>query len=144
KLAIEFRDWTRIGDRYHHPFGPYGRDMEGVSFHSYWLKWHALGESRDLGEYSLQVLASRRSRFMRPIDAPNSPLPSIAYAVQCDAGLYARYLREIAEKNGVVRTEGKIVAVKLRGTDGFVEAVTLADGQRFEGDLWIDCSGFRG
>jgi tryptophan halogenase len=144
KLAIEFRDWTRIGDSYHHPFGPYGINMDGVSFHSYWLKMHARGEAPDLGEYSLQVMAARKSRFMRPIEAPNSPLSSIAYAFHFDAGLYARYLRELSEQNGVTRTEGKIVDVQLDGESGFVEAVTLTDGQRIEGDLWIDCSGFRG
>lgn len=144
KLAIEFRDWTRIGASYHHPFGPYGIDMEGVSFHSYWLKMHALGEAPDPGDYSLNVIAARHSRFMRPAQAPNSPLATIAYAFHFDAGLYARYLREFSEKLGVVRTEGKITNVHLNGESGFVEAVTLADGMRIEGDLWIDCSGFRG
>jgi len=144
KLAIEFRDWKRIGESYLHPFGPYGLDMEGVSFHAYWLKLHGMGKAADLGDYSIELSAARQSRFMRPIDKRNSPLSSIAYAFHFDAGLYARFLRGFAEQHGVKRTEGKIVDVQLNGESGFIEAVTLADGQRIEGDLWIDCSGFRG
>ncbi len=144
KLGIEFRDWTRLGHTYLHPFGPYGLDMEGVSFHSYWLKLHAMGESQDVGEYSLQTLASRASKFMRPGKAGNSPLSSIAYAFQFDAGLYARYLREFAEARGAKRTEGRIVDVTLDSASGFVESLTLASGQKIEGDLFIDASGFRG
>ncbi len=143
KLGIEFRDWTRLNHSYFHPFGPYGIDMEGVSFHSYWLKLNAMGESPDLGEYSLQTLAARASRFMRPNNVRSSPLSSIAYAFQFDAGLYARYLREYSEARGAKRTEGKIVDVTLKSTNGFVESVTLADGQKIEGDLFIDASGFR-
>jgi tryptophan 7-halogenase len=44
----------------------------------------------------------------------------------------------------VVRREGRIVDVQLRGADGFVEAVQLESGHRIEGELWIDCSGFAG
>ncbi len=144
KLAIEFIDWRHLGHHYYHPFGPYGLDMEGVSFHAYWLRLKAMGEAADLSEYSLQSLASHKSRFMRPTEARNSPLSSIAYAFQFDAGLYARYLRQYAEERGVVRIEGKINSVALAGESGFVDAVTLADGRRLQADLFIDCSGFRG
>ena len=144
KLAIEFRDWRRIGDLYHHPFGTFGLNMEGVSFHAYWLRLLALGEASGLGQYSLESVAALQSRFMRPIDAPSSPLSAIAYAFQFDAGLFARYLREFSEQRGVKRIEGKILDVQLNGESGFIEAVTLAGGLRVEGDLWIDCSGFRG
>jgi len=145
KLAIEFRDWRRMGDIYHHPFGTYGLNMEGISFHAYWLKMHALGEAGAIGEYSLESLAASQSRFMRPVsNVPNSPLGSIGYAFHFDAGLYARFLREFSEKLGVTRTEGKILDVHLHGESGHIEAVTLASGARIEGDLWIDCSGFRG
>ena len=145
KLAIEFRDWNRIGDVFHHPFGTYGLNMEGISFHGYWLKMHGLGEAGALGDYSLETLAARQSRFMRPVtNAPNSPLGNIGYAFHFDAGLYAKFLREFSEKLGVRRVEGKVVDVSLNGESGFIEAVTLADGARIEGDLWIDCSGFRG
>ena len=144
KLAIEFVDWKEIGHTYYHPFGPYGVDMEGVSFHAYWLRLKAMGEAADLGDYSLQTIASIQSRFMRANGQLNSPLGALAHAYHIDAGLYARFLRGYAEERGVRRQEGKIVEVHQRSTDGFVEAVTLQSGQRIEGDFFIDCSGFRG
>ena len=42
------------------------------------------------------------------------------------------------------RIEGRIADVNQRSGDGFVEAVTLDDGRRFAGELFVDCSGFRG
>ena len=50
KLGIQFRDWGRIGDRYFHPFGPFGVDMEGVSFHAFWLRLNQQGDSWSISE----------------------------------------------------------------------------------------------
>ena len=144
KLGIQFVNWGRQGHVYFHPFGSYGLNMQGVSFHSHWLRLHQAGEAPRLDEWSLPAIAAERGKFMRPFDAGNSPLSSIAYAYHFDAGLYARFLRGYAEQRGVVRQEGKIVDVALRGGDGFVESVQLADGTVIEADFFIDCSGFRG
>ena len=114
KLGIEFVDWGKPGDRYIHPFGRYGIDMAGVSFHAFYLKGRMLGETHDLERYSLEASAARANRFMRSIDAGKSPLSNIAHAYHFDAGLYARYLREYAEARGVRRVEGRIVDVALR------------------------------
>ncbi|MCR6644216.1 MAG: tryptophan 7-halogenase [Terricaulis sp.] len=144
KLAIEFVNWRKIGDLYYHPFGPYGLDMEGVSFHAFWLRLNGMGEAAPLDEYSLQALAARKAKFMRGTKTGNSPLTHIAYAFHFDAFLYARFLRDFAEARGVVRKEGKIVDVGLRGEDGFIESLTLESGEKIEADFFVDCSGFRG
>ena len=145
KLGVEFVDWARIGHRYFHPFGPYGVDMAGVSFHAFWLRLKDLGLASALDDYSIQATAARAGKFMRPVNAgPRSMLSRIHYAFHFDAGLYARYLRELAEAWGVTRIEGKVAEVGLRAADGFVEAVTLEDGRRIDADLFVDCSGFRG
>jgi tryptophan halogenase len=144
KLGIEFVDWGALGHRYFHPFGAYGVNMEGVSFHAFWLRLHQQGLSSRIDDYSLQSKAAARGKFMRPIQAGNSPLSEIAYAFHFDAGLYALFLREHAEARGVRRHEGKIVHVHQRATDGFIESVQLEDETRIEADLFIDCSGFHG
>lgn len=144
KLGIQFENWGKLSDTYFHPFGPYGLDMAGVSFHAYYQKYHPEHKNELLMQYSLQALAAQENRFMRPINAGNSPLSKIAYAFHFDAGLYAQFLREHAEERGVKRTEGKVVDVTQRSTDGFIESVTLDNGQTITGDLFIDCSGFRG
>ncbi len=145
KLGIEFRDWARIGDRYIHGFGKIGQDLGLAGFHHYWLKMHAAGKAAPLEEYSINTAACRHDRFMRAMpERRNSPLADIAYAYHFDAGLYAQFLRRYAEARGVRRTEGKVVDVRLHGESGFVESIQLESGERIEGQLFIDCSGFRG
>jgi len=145
KLGIEFVDWTRLGDSYIHPFGFYGRDMEGVPFHHFWLHEHQNGYPHDLSEFCLQAVAARQGKFTRPVkDAMNSPLGHIAYAFQFDAGLYAQFLRSYAEAKGVKRIEGHIVETRLDPESGFVDSVILESGQQVDGQFFIDCSGLRG
>jgi len=145
KLGIQFVDWGRKGHTYFHPFGPFGVDMEGVSFHAFWLRLMHQGDARPITDFSIQSAAADAGKFMRPLaNEPRSMLSKIAYAFHFDAGLYARYLRELAEGRGAIRREGRIVEVVKRGADGFIEAVVLADGSRVEADLFVDCSGFRG
>ena len=45
KLGIEFRDWSRKGDAYIHPFGAFGSEMGGVPFHQQWVRARRSGSS---------------------------------------------------------------------------------------------------
>ena len=148
KLGIEFVNWGRVGDRYMHGFGRVGQDLWTVPFDQYWHRLRALGRAAPLEAYSITRMASLANKFMpaRP-DIENSPLADINYAYHFDASLYARYLRRLAEQRGVVRIEGKVTHATRRGegaNPGHIDAVVLESGQRVEGELFIDCSGFRG
>ncbi len=146
KLGIEFVNWGRLGSRYMHAFGRLGQDLWTVPFYQYWLKMFQAGKApADIGEYAITRTAAYRNKFMRaPGDVQNSPLNEIAYAFHFDAGLYARYLRRHAQARGVQRIEGRIADVALGGSSGHVQALVMASGERVEGELFIDCSGFRG
>lgn len=143
KLGIEFVDWVQPGKRYLHAFGALGQDLGMLPFHSYWLRMRALGEGSELEDYALSAVAARHGRFAPVAKASGLPDMPVAYAYHFDAGLYASYLRRQAEARGVRRIEGLIDRVLLREPDGFVEAVQLAGGARVDGELFIDCSGFR-
>ena len=144
KLGIEFVDWGAEGERYFHPFGPHGQDYRGVHFHQLYLRESRRRQLPDIRQWSMSGVAAELRRFVRP--APNAPMPlaQILYAFHFDAGLYAQFLRRHAEAKGAQRIEGKIVEVELDGASGHVANVTLADGRAVEGELFIDCSGFRG
>jgi tryptophan halogenase len=146
KLGIQFVDWGSVGTSYVHGFGTIGHEYRGLPFHHYWARLNLAGKARDIGQYSLNTAAAPAGKFISgATDVPkNSPLSQVAYAYHFDAGLYAQYLRRYAEAKGVRRIEGEIVDVTLRSTDGFVESVTLKSGAKISGDLFIDCSGFRG
>jgi tryptophan halogenase len=144
KLGIEFRNWSRIGRDYFHPFGLHGTLPTQVSLHQDWLRLRQLGEPGSFEDYSLNTVAARLGRVFAGGNSEDSLSPLFAYAFHFDASLYGQYLREYAQGRGVVRMERKIVNVELRGEDGFIRALHLDDGQRVEADLFIDCSGFRG
>ena len=144
KLGIQFVDWGQKGERYLHAFGGVGRDMQGIPFHHYWLKLFREGAVPNIDAYTLNCIAAEQGRFMRSVDAGNSPLSNIAYAFHFDAALYAMYLRDFAIERGVSRREGKVAQVHLNSDNGFIRSVQMDDGEEIEGDLFIDCSGFRG
>ncbi len=142
KLGIRFDDWRRIGESYFHPFGQFGQDIEGLSFHQFFLKLAQARRCADIWHYAPCAVAAAAGRFSREQD-PRSPF-TLPYAYHFDAGLYAAFLRDYAEARGVERIEGRVADVEQRSDDGFVEAVVLADGRRISGELFVDCSGFRG
>ena len=143
KLGIEFVDWARPGHRYLHPFGRYGVALPGVDFHHRWLKARADGLALPLSAFSLAAGLARENRFAKPSGGAQSVLSTLGYAYHFDASLYARHLRGIAERDGVVRVEGKLAMVERDGATGRVAALLTERGERLEGDLFVDCSGFR-
>ena len=137
KLGISFENWRDVGKHYIHSFGWTGKDCWACGFQHFWLKGLKLGISKEFGEYCKEWLAARHGRFAV---LPNQVLN---YAYHIDASLYARFLRRMAEAHGVARCEGKIARVEVDPEDGFITALELESGRRVEGDLFLDCTGFR-
>ncbi|WP_428027265.1 tryptophan halogenase family protein [Altererythrobacter sp.] len=142
KLGIDFRDFGRIGEGYIHPFGSFGEEVAGVGFHHWWLELHRQGMVSGLGDYSLAVAAAVANKF-KPPAMDDSLASSYGYAYQFDATLFGPFMREFSLKAGVTRTEGLVVSVERDPESGNVTALCLKGGRRIEGDLFVDCSGFR-
>ncbi|HVI97923.1 MAG TPA: tryptophan halogenase family protein [Sphingomonas sp.] len=142
KLGIELENWLEDGHRYMHAFGDVGRDVGLIAFQHYWLRARKLGVAAELDRYALNELAARAGKMHRggPITAPT--IPAMPYAFHFDASLFATYLRRFAELRGVERTEGRIAEV-LRADNGDVAALRMESGEVIDGDLFVDCTGFR-
>jgi tryptophan 7-halogenase len=138
KLGISFENWGERGDSYIHSFGRNGKPAWMCEFHNFWLRSLELGVKSELGEYCFELEAARAGRF------GTSPQSEINYAYHFDAGQYAKFLRAFSERHGIRRVEGKIQEVKQHSETGFIEALVLQSGERIDGDLFIDCTGFRG
>ena len=144
KLGIEFKNWGRVGHRFFHGFGDFGPAIDGRTPWQHWLRLSTVVDGLPSYEdWSTSTVMAHQHRFTPPVDGPPSAANAYSFAYHFDAGLYAAYLREYATARGVQRLEGLVVDVELCPEDGFVAAVKLADGRRLEGDLFIDCSGFR-
>jgi tryptophan halogenase len=137
KLGISFEGWRARGEDYIHSFGMTGQDHWTAGFQHFWLKGRDRGLASDYGDYCLELAAARERRF------GHLPDDGMAYAYHLDAGAYARYLRRFAEHFGVQRIEARIERVELDPATRRVAALALDSGTRIEGDLFIDCTGFR-
>ena len=146
KLGIQFENWGKVGDSYIHPFGAYGYPIGGISFHHVWHKLASTGDNRPIQVFNVETMAAYFGKFARTEDYQKArdDLPPINYAYHLDAGQYARFLRRYAEDRGVVRREGRIDDVRLDAESGDVASLLLEDGTEIAGDLFVDCSGFRG
>ena len=145
KLGIEFVDWRERGHSYIHGFGAIGQDLLWLHTHQFYLRYQADADIGVLDDYALNCALARQNRMASPDKRnPGSPLHDLDYAFHFDASLYAAFLRERSQAQGVERVEGRIVDVARYPETGFVTHVVLEDGRRVTGDLFVDCSGMRG
>lgn len=138
KLGICFENWRRQGEKYIHSFGTTGKDHWSSGFQHFWLNGLRRGHNVSYDDYCLELKAALDNRFA------HLPNEGMSYAFHLDASRYAKYLRRFSEKNGVERIEGKINKIHLDSETGFIKSLDLDNGRSLAGDIFIDCTGFRG
>jgi len=136
KLGISFENWRDMGQDCIHSFGVTGKDHWAAGFQHFWLKGRERGLARDYGDDCMELRAAQEQRFAH---LPNG---GINYAFHLDSGPYARFLRSFSEGFGAKRVEGRINQMHMADNDD-IAALVLGDGTQIEGDLFIDCTGFR-
>lgn len=143
KLGIAFDGWRAPGAHFIHPFGRFGQDLNGVEFHHFWQRLRQQGHNRALSAYSLPIQLAEANKFTTPVPNPSNSLGVFDWALHLDASAFARLLKTTAMKLGVTHVEGNIQQVQLHTDTGFIRALQLADGRSLDGELFIDCTGFR-
>ncbi|WP_041525022.1 tryptophan halogenase family protein [Gilvimarinus agarilyticus] len=138
KLGIDFINWGDIGERYFHAFGKIGRSTWMGDFQHLWQHAYLSGLCGEFHDYSFEYQAAKAGKFSTKIDT------SINYAYHLDANLYSSFLKKFSQLRGVERIEGTIEKVELNDTTGYIRHLLLNNGTIVSGDLFIDCTGFKG
>lgn len=140
KQGVLFDGWATGADSYFHPFNaPIGGEGEPLLPH--WIADGGPGRPSWADAVTVQEHLIRAGRAPKRRQDPDFSGP-MNYAYHFDAARFAAFLRAISVQSGVVRLEGTVASVEHR-PDGDVAALLLEDGRRVEGDIFLDCSGFR-
>ena len=141
KLGIRFTGWSeREGfGSYFHPFpGPVDLHTEPGFTHNCALARRGFEVAAHPDEWFLaSVLAQGEKGPQATESFPFAP----SYGYHFDAYKLGAFLRDWAVARGVVHRPLKVEEVELSGA-GEVSALLCKGGERIEGDLFVDCSGF--
>jgi tryptophan 7-halogenase len=144
KLGIKFENWVRKDHAYWHPFGYCGGRIDNVDLFHHWVK--AFGTesvAQDYSAYSLQATLADLGKAPCPVNGASDIIESGAYAYHLDAGAFAEFLRVRTVARGVHHVKADIDEVKV-DDKGDIAWVRTRDEQKFEADLYLDCTGFNG
>jgi tryptophan halogenase len=161
KMAIRFKNWRGDGEHFYHPFQRYEM-VDGYNMAEWWLKLKRGEEPFDYSCFSIPAMvdAKRSPRYLdgRVFDdkvqdyfsadgAKNAFLTDhqvqYPYAYHFDAGLLARFLEGYGKQRGVEQIHDEVLDVVLKA-DGGVDYLQTRDHGAVTGDLFVDCTGFRG
>jgi tryptophan halogenase len=139
KLGVRFLNWTKSGNEYWHPFGPLAHD-EATEAANYWLRARMDGEAADFFSVFFPTYHAATNPSKGYTERNRKSDKSRAYHL--DATLLGRLLKGLAISRGAHYRSDEIVSVTL-AENGFIKSLVTKAGEEIEGDLFIDCSGFR-
>jgi len=140
-LGTKLTGWSEPGASFWHPFGAFGALIERRPFYHFWHKARALGLNPKSELFSQEISFAQANRFIFPTNTMGVA-PHLRYSLHLDGALYARMLRTVAERGGVIRLERRVVSATRR-EDGFLDELKFEDGGSLRADLFIDCTGAR-
>ncbi|HKS46436.1 MAG TPA: tryptophan halogenase family protein [Amycolatopsis sp.] len=139
--VAQARDWHGRPDHFYHPFGLLPA-QDQIPLSHYWAYKLAAGQTDEQFDYACFKEPAIMDAKLAPRHADGRP--ATYYAWHFDAQLLASFLCGFAtEKQGVVHVRDEMTEAVL-GEDGFITGLRVASGDTIEGDLFVDCSGFRG
>ncbi|HET8681389.1 MAG TPA: tryptophan halogenase family protein [Micromonosporaceae bacterium] len=156
KLAIRFQDWRAVGHHFYHPFERL-RQVDGFDLADWWLHLDDRGEAFDRDCFVIPHLceAERSPRtfdgslFAAQLGGPLGQSPfaeqraQFPYAYHFDASMLADFLAGYGARNGVRRVVDDVLEV-ARDERGWISHLRTREHGDLTGDLFIDCTGFRG
>lgn len=143
KLGITFKDWsTRPGfTSYFHPFPAQPDDYTAPAFfHNSYVRRQGVDIEGHPDHFFLTTYLAKQK--LAPIPAKNFPF-EINYGYHFDATLLGKYLGKVARSRGVRHISATVNKVKLNEL-GEIDRLLLDTGEEVAGDIFVDCSGFRG
>lgn len=162
KLAIKFVDWNAEKKHFYHPFQRH-EIVDGFHIGEWWLKHKNQLDAYDYSCFTTAAICDnkRSPRFLdgtvydakvqehfKPEAAfTGNKLADLQiqfpYAYHFNAGQLAAYLRTLAVKAGVHHIEDDVIDVK-QAEDGSISHIVTQEHGAVHGDLFIDCTGFKG
>ncbi|GHF13776.1 tryptophan halogenase [Kordiimonas sediminis] len=143
KTGIMFKNWMKPNPdgsqhAYFHPFEAQTSPAV-LDISSLWMLSGRAGQERY--DEGVCLSAGLAAQNLAPKSAQSRQYEGLVpYGYHIDAVLLARYLRRKAIEAGVTHIEATIDAVETEGE--MIKAVTAND-RRFDGDIFVDCTGFR-
>ncbi|MET8160160.1 tryptophan halogenase family protein [Sphaerisporangium sp. NPDC005289] len=160
KLGIRFENWREKGHYFYHPFERL-RIVDGFPMTDWWLhKKPSERFDRDVFLMASICDDKRSPRYLdgrlfeqdfvegrEPAETTRTTLldqgTQFPYAYHFDASLLANYLSGYAKERGVTQILDDVVEVG-RDERGWISHVRTAEHGDVTGDLFVDCTGFRG
>jgi tryptophan halogenase len=140
KLATEHLGWQGEGTGFLHAHGEIGSDFPGVPFYKYLQAEALAGRVSPPELYSVAGSAARLGKFARPTTDGAPLTSSFTYGFHLEDAPYTRCMRARALQLGV-RTASAALVEAVRGDDGALRELRLADGTTVSADFYVDCSG---
>jgi tryptophan halogenase len=156
KLGIKFENWRAPGHDFYHPFERLPV-VSGFTLAEWWLRSRP-GVRFDRDCFMVATLCDRQrsprsldgTLFEAELDEVGRPYTTLTeqdtqfpYAYHFDAALLADYLMKLGTRQDVRRVVDDVVDVRL-DERGWIAGLRTAEHGDVAGDLFVDCTGFRG
>ncbi|MET0236201.1 MAG: tryptophan halogenase family protein [Kibdelosporangium sp.] len=160
KLAVRFENWRKPGHHFYHPFEQMPT-VDGFPLSDWWLS-QGPGDrfDKDCFVMASVIDAERSPRFLdgrladehyveSEIDAVRTTMSDhqgktqFPYAYHFEAALLSKYLSRYSTMLGARHIVDDVVDVAL-DERGWIDHVRTREHGKITGDLFIDCTGFRG
>lgn len=138
KQGIKFINWLdNYGEQFYHQFSRYNPDAVD-QFGMDWLKSDRTIPFADT--VSAQPTLCEMHLSPKLLGPQQMQLP-VTYAYHLNALKLADYLRDFAVARGVTHLMDNVTKVEMT-ENGRIAAVQTRNGERHEGDIFVDCTGF--